>query len=110
MFESEIEKIGGILLKYTTEDFAKILEDIVICKDSIDEVKLEHDGYINIRTNKLKTNNQSGYNSDLFIGSHPQWTDIFYDWDIRISTIEKEFADKVKEFETKKTILLYIHW
>ena len=102
MFESEIEKIGGILLKYTTEDFAKILEDIAICKESMDEVKLEHDGYINIRTNKLKTNNQSGYNSDLFIGAHPQWTDIFYDWDIRIPTIEKEFTEKVKEFETQK--------
>lgn len=102
MFESEIEKVGGILLKYTTEDFAKILEEIVLCKDSIDEVKLEHEGYINIRKNKLKTNNHFGYNSDLFIGAHPQWTDIFYDWDIRISTIEKEFIDKVKEFETQE--------
>lgn len=51
MFESEIEKIGGILLKYTTEDF-KILEDIAICKESMDEVKLEHDVDILILKNK----------------------------------------------------------
>lgn len=108
MFESEIEKVGGILLKYTTEEFAKILEEITISKDSIDEIKLEFDGYINLRKRKVAISDNSKYNSNLFIGAHPKWEDIFYDWDIRIPEIEKEFAEKVNEFEIKKdSALIY---
>lgn len=110
MFESEIEKIGGILLKYTTEDFAKILEDIAICKESMDEVKLEHDGYINIRTNKLKTNNQSGYNSDLFIELILNGLIYFMIGIFGFLPLRKSLQRKLKNLKPKKTILLYIHW
>ncbi len=110
MFESEIEKAGGILLKCNTEEFAQLLEETIISKESINEVKLEIDGYINLKRKKDEaiTNDGSKYNSNLFIGSHPNWTDIFYDWDIRILDIEKEFLDRMNEFEgNRESSMIY---
>lgn len=99
-FKNRIKAVGGILIQYTAEQFAGLLESITADLVNINPVKQLYDGYIRVKY--LKDNISSDgvhYDSYLYLGAHPKWTDIFYEWDIILSDAIQSFTSTLNSFE-----------
>ncbi len=111
-FKCDIKKVGGILIEYNAEKFAEFLQSISFDSEEIDNTKFLYDGYVCLRNIKDSTNfnETSQYDSDLYLGASPKWTDIFYDWDVLLSPAIDIFVSTIKDFENsdEKTLVYTI--
>lgn len=109
-FKSRIKQVGGILIEFNAKQFAELIDSIRFDLETINETKLSYDGYVRVK--QLKDNLSSNhYDSDLYLGARPKWTDIFYDWDIILSPAIKTFISTLDDFEIddKNTLVYAIH-
>ena len=107
-FKSDVKKVGGVLIEYTTQQFADFIESLAVDLESINTTKFIYDGYVQLR--EIKKNNShfdlsNKYNSNLYLGAPPKWGDIFYDWDIVINSEITTFLSYVEKFEKEKESL-----
>lgn len=82
ILEKKIERLGGIIIKWKTEEFSKFLkEEILTSSQSNATLLREIDGFYPFSENIISLKNYKSYRSDLYLGNEPKWQDILNDWD-----------------------------
>ncbi|MBS1928221.1 MAG: SIR2 family protein [Bacteroidetes bacterium] len=113
LLKSKIERVQGILLEWTTEQFLEFLESFSSTKTSISKYDLEKDitklGYINIDFIKDSFKNTQNYDSQLYLGYEPCWEDIFAEWDFIDNRITQQLNKFLKTSANQKSAVLSIY-
>lgn len=101
--KSKIEKLGAHLIKWNTQQFlefvTKTLDDN---KENIDTPKITLDkaGFMLLKK-EMHYDNNTSFDSNLYLGNQPTWKDIFYDWDFENSELIGDFRKFKTYFEEK---------
>ena len=108
VFRSKVEKIGGKLITWTTEEFANFLnEDIIKTSTSYNKTTRLIDGFFCFNSKLEQYSKITNYSSNLYLGFEPKWLDIFFDWDFRNDLVVEnfeEFLAYVAKYNIKKSI------
>ena len=102
IFRSRVKRINGKIVEWTTEEFISFLEKEVTTTLNKEEktTRLVDFNYIN---SSIKIyNKESSYESKLYLGHEPKWSDILFDWDFRNDVIEADFNKYIELIEEKK--------
>lgn len=92
MFRTRIEKVGGIILNWKTDEFAGFLEqEVLSVKDKNTKLSIKNFSILNNEVEKYKT--FKAYRSNLYVGDNPKWLDILNDWDFFNGEVWKNFKE-----------------
>lgn len=113
LLKSKIERVQGVLIEWSTEQFLDFLESFTTTKQSISRYDLEKDitklGYININSIKSSFIDTKNYDSQLYLGYEPCWEDIFAEWDFMDSRILTQFSKFVISSANQKAAVFSIY-
>lgn len=113
LLKSKIERVQGVLIEWTTEEFLNFLESYSITKTSISKYDLEKDitklGYININSIKEAFIDTKNYDSQLYLGYEPCWEDIFAEWDFIDNRISAQLTKFLKAGLNQKAAVLSLY-
>lgn len=113
LLRSRIEKLQGILIEWTTEEFFEFIDTIIDIKKSVSNYNLEKDvfnlGFRNIKTIRDSFLDINNYDSRLYSGYQPQWEDIFADWDFVDNRIQNVFKKFYKNSRDSRTAVLTLY-
>ena len=97
IFRSRVEKAGGSVITWTTEEFANHLKELAKKSgNSTDKYKIEEFLNVNEFYNKEKT--FKGYKSYLYFGRNPSYKDIIFDWDFHNPEIDSLISDVINYY------------
>lgn len=93
IFRSKIEALGAYIIEWTTEEFARHLDEIGgVSTGYTDDI----DGFLNVRKRFDSDKHFKGYKSELYFGRSPEYRDIIFDWDFQnpdISSLKDTIID-----------------
>lgn len=84
ILEKKIEKLGGNIIRWKTEEFSNFLQSEILTNlDSNTKILNEINGFYSFSDNIMQLKNYKSYRSDLYLGNEPKWQDILNDWDFQ---------------------------
>jgi len=109
-FRTKIEKIGGVIIEWTTEEFATFLRDEIINSPNTSiNISLKNFDILNNKIDSIKT--FKAYRSDLYVGAIPRWLDIINDWDFQnndVWTNFKEYYSNIQSNNIRQSIYVLV--
>ena len=105
----KIEKLGGYILKWTTEQFLEFVSTMFkggISKKKEIEKKIKTNGFLEVDKISSNLTLESKYTGSLYWGYTPTWEDVFYEWDFRDVEAEKKIDSFLERFENKQIAIL----
>ena len=99
LFEQRLKRLGALHLKWTTEEFANFLKLNNFTAESISSKNYRLPEFYNLNDhiNSLKQNGE--YNSNLYMGNEPSWSDVVKDWDFQNSNVWNSFKNFYEKFQ-----------
>ncbi len=88
-FKSQVKKAGGVIIKWTGEQFSDFLKEYTESNTQPALPKIF--GFKNLKEIKDSFSLSKSYNSKLYLGFPPSWLDVFHEWDIINPSIIEEF-------------------
>lgn len=105
----KIEKLGGYIIKWTTEQFLEYIstkfKDSIPQKKEI-EKKIRANGFLEVDKISSTLTLESKYTGSLYWGYTPTWEDVFYEWDFRDIEAEKKISNFLERYESKQIAVL----
>ncbi|MFR1814999.1 SIR2 family protein [Dysgonomonas capnocytophagoides] len=83
ILEKKIQKLGGIILKWTAQDFATFLEKEIFSTCATSNTNENIEGFYCLNSNLSTLKKFNSYRSNLYLGYEPKWQDVLDDWDFR---------------------------
>ena len=108
IFQSRIEKVGGYIIQWTTEEFANHLKDLLETSGTLFG-RYKIDGFLNVNELYNRKKAFKGYKSYLYFGKNPIYDDIIFDWDFQnpeINTLISDTINYFTEVETSKRMMV----
>lgn len=90
IFKSKVDKVHGIIIKQTTEQFAELLASFAKSNSLSKTTNFSEIRGFNL-VNSLMVNFilNEDYKSQLLHGDFPTWKDIYFNWDFRHKIVER---------------------
>lgn len=107
LLKKKIEKIQGVLIEWSTQEFLVFLDDVVkeSTKNKAFSVskELESLSFNSLSVIKNKILDLEKYQSKLYLGFEPKWEDILADWDFIDRDLKMDFEEFIGRIPTNKT-------
>lgn len=103
-FESRVKRIGGHIIKWSSEQFAEHIKSIEMGEDYAKEIE----GYLSVRSKFDLEKKFKGYKSRLYYGRTPDYRDIIFDWDFLhpdIMSLQEDLLSYFKDGNGKKLMI-----
>ena len=97
IFQSRVEKVGGYIIPWTTEEFAKHLKTLIQSSGNTPN-RYKIDEFLNVNEVYNKEKVFKGYKSYLYFGRNPIYKDIIFDWDFQNPDINTLITDTINYF------------
>ncbi len=105
----KIEKLGGFIIKWTTEEFLNFIHEKFkkgIPKKLLIEKNLIQQGFFEIDKIKTKLIPEKKYTGSLYWGYNPKWEDVYYEWDFRNYEVENAINKVLEKFENNQVAII----
>lgn len=98
IFQSRVERVGGHIVKWTTEEFAIHLRELLQNSGNLPNKRYKIEEFLNINEVYNKKKVFKGYKSYLYFGRNPIYEDIIFDWDFQNPEINTLISDTINYF------------
>ena len=94
-----VEDSGGIIIKWTTEEFLDFVCELQYNPGEIErlEKQLIYSGFHRMSDIRIAFDNENEYSSKLYQGYEAKWQDIFQEWDF-LHPINEKILNDIKTF------------